>query len=259
MHSTQIALLVAACVFGGGIFGLSLNRVLPEDHLTKETQDVIKLGTNMLTVLTSLVLGLLIATANTSSGTIDRDVRAYAADLILLDSALVDYGADADGARHLLRQYTEQTVRDVWKKPGGHPDGFEDVAAGVVLEQVMKAVRVLSPESHGQRWLQEQALQTSISLLRQRWHLIEQNDRSVRPIVLAIVVSWIVTAFASFGLNAPRNATVVTFFALCAFAIGGSVFLILELDSPFTGVLRISNQPMLSAIAHMKLDPRALR
>ena len=59
--------------------------------------------------------------------------------------------------------------------------------------------------------------------------------------------------FASFGLNAPRNATVVVAFLVCALSIGGAVFLILEMDSPFQGVLRLSKQPMTNALAHMQL------
>lgn len=74
----------------------------------------------------------------------------------------------------------------------------------------------------------------------------------MRPVVLVIVVSWIVVIFASFGMNAPRNATVTAAFAVCSLAIGGAIFLILEMDSPLEGLLRISDQPMLRALAYMK-------
>ena len=50
---------MAGCIFAGGIIGLHLHRVLPKAHLTKDVLDVIKLGTGMLSVLASLVLGLL--------------------------------------------------------------------------------------------------------------------------------------------------------------------------------------------------------
>ena len=57
--------------------------------------------------------------------------------------------------------------------------------------------------------------------------------------------------FASFGLNAPRNATVIAAFLICSLAIGGAIFLVLEMDSPFEGVLRISPAPMANALSHM--------
>jgi hypothetical protein len=58
--------------------------------------------------------------------------------------------------------------------------------------------------------------------------------------------------FASFGLNAPRNVIVVGTFLACSQAIGGSIFLILEMDNPFTGALAIFSEPMARAIAHME-------
>jgi hypothetical protein len=82
--------------------------------------------------------------------------------------------------------------------------------------------------------------------------LIEHQGPNVRPVVLAILVSWIAVIFASFGLNAPRNATVLTAFLLCSMAIGASVFLIMEMDNPFRGVLRIPRAPMANALAQMQ-------
>lgn len=251
MNAAAVGLLVAACVFAGGLFGLRLHRFLPEAHLTKDTQDAVRLATSMLSVLTSLVLGLLIATAKGYSDTIDREMRGHAAELILLDGALRDYGADAEAARGLLRRYALQTVQDVWRRPGASAADLDDVPAGALLERARQAVRALAPADAGRRWLQDQALQTATSLLRQRWQMIEQAGPSVRPVVLAIVVCWIVAIFAGFGLNAPRNATVAASFFVCALAIGGAVFLILEMDSPLDGVLRIPARPMLDALAHL--------
>ena len=49
---------------------------------------------------------------------------------------------------------------------------------------------------------------------------------------------------ASFGLNAPRNATVAAAFLVCSMAIGGSVFLIVQIGGPFQGALQIPRAPM---------------
>lgn len=253
MNAIEVGVLVAACVFAGALFGLQLHRFLPARHLTKETQEVVRLGTGTISVLASLVLGLLIATAKTASDTTDREIRGYAADLILLDRTLRSYGGDAAVPRALLRRSTVRTLHDIWPKPGGRFTGLDDAPVGAVLEQAQQAIRALAPADAGQQWLRDQALQTVTSLLRQRWVLIEQAGPSVRPVVVAVLVSWIVAIFVSFGLNAPRNGTVVAAFLVCSLAIGGAVFLVIEIDSPFEGVLRISDRPMLSALAHM--DP----
>jgi hypothetical protein len=253
MNVTAISLLVTACVFAGGVFGLQLHRWLPERHLTKETQDVVRLGTGMVSVLASLVFGLLIATAKSASDTTDREMRSYATDLILLDRTLRSYGEGAASPRALLRRSTTRTIQDIWPMPGGHVVGLDDVSAVRMLEQVQEAIRAMNPVGAEQRSIRDQASQTATSLLRQRWILIEQAGHSVRPVVLFVLVSWTVAIFISFGLNAPRNATVAGAFLMCSFAIGGAVFLILEMDSPFEGMLRLAAQPMLNALAQM--DP----
>jgi hypothetical protein len=92
MNHLTASLIVAACVFLAACIGLMVHRVQPESHRTKETLDVVRLGTGMVSVLASLVLGLLIATAKSSSDTTDHDVRGFAAEMILLNETLRDYG-----------------------------------------------------------------------------------------------------------------------------------------------------------------------
>jgi len=251
MSDIAISLLVAACVFAGGMLGLVLHRIIPKAHLTKETQDVIRLGTGMLSVMASLVLGLLIATAKSTYDSTNHDIRSYAAELILLDETLRDYGNDAAAPRAILRQYTAELLQDVWPPAGDHDTFVENKQAGLMMEHAREAIRALTPADAGQKWLQDQALQIHVSLARQRWLLIEQSGPSVRPAVVVILVAWITLLFASFGLNAPRNATVVIAFLICALAIGGSIFLIRAMDQPFSGVLQISSEPIANALAHM--------
>jgi hypothetical protein len=242
----------AICVFAGGLTGLQLHRVLPERHLTRETQDVVRLGTGMLSVLASLVLGLLISTAKTSYDSTDHAMRAFAADLILLDETLRDYGAAARPARDLLSGYTRQTIEDHWPSAADRAVNIDNEHTGLLLERVRESIRALRPVDEGQTWLMGEALKINSSLLQQRWLLIEQEGPTVRPLVLAILVSWIFCIFASFGLNAPRHATVLSAFAVCSLAIGCAVFLIMALDDPFGGALRVSSQPMENVLMHMK-------
>lgn len=251
MNAVGVSLVVALCVFAGGVIGLALHRVMPKAHLTKETQEVIRLGTSMLSVLASLVLGLLIATAKTTFDRTEHDIRSYAAELILLNETLRDYGDSAAAPRKLLREYTAQLLEDNWPSVADRPVVIENQAAGTMLEHVREAIRALAPVDAGQHWLQDQALQINVSLLRQRWLLIEQDGPSVQPVVVVILVSWIALIFTTFGFNAPRNGTVIVAFLVCALAIGGAFFLILEMDTPFAGALKISSAPMVSALAHM--------
>ena len=95
MNSTIVGLLVFMFVFAGALIGVLLNRLLPDEHLLKETQDVIRLSTGMLSVLASLVLGLLIASAKTSFDRIDADVRQFSSSVIELGDTLRGIGPPA--------------------------------------------------------------------------------------------------------------------------------------------------------------------
>jgi hypothetical protein len=68
---------------------------------------------------------------------------------------------------------------------------------------------------------------------------------------LVVMVFWLTVIFVSFGLFAPRDATVIATLFVCALSVSGAIFLILELDSPFSGLLQISDAPLRAAIAHI--------
>jgi hypothetical protein len=251
MNSITASLLVAGCIFLGGVGGLCPHRVIPPEHLTRETRDVIKPGSGMLSVRASLVLGLLIATAKTSYDATDLAIRNYAAELALLNETLRDYGGVALVPRDLLRDYTWGFLQEGWPRDGKRAAIVEDEKTRELLEHVREAIRALKPADTGQTALQDQAVEINMNLLRQRWVLIEQQGPSVQRVVLVVLVSWVTVIFASFGLNAPRNGTVVVAFLICSLAIGGAIFLILEMDQPLDGVMRISSWPVENVLAHM--------
>ncbi len=250
MNAAFLSAIIAAVIFSGALLGFALPRVLPERHLSKETLDAIRLGTGMLSVLASLVLGLLVATVKTSFDTTDSDVRAYAADLIVLDETLRDYGSAALPTRRMVRDYTDLLLTDVWLT-GDHPYIIENRQAGQALEHIREQIRALPAATPDQKWLLDQALQLVTTLLRQRWLLIEHAGPSIQPVIIWVLVSWIVAIFVSFGINAPRHATMVVAFLVVAAAIGSALFLVLEMDTPFEGVLRVSAQPVATALSHM--------
>jgi hypothetical protein len=78
---------------------------------------------------------------------------------------------------------------------------------------------------------------------------MEQQSVSISRPLLTIVVFWLTINFVSFGLFAPRNATVVVTLSLCGLAVAGAVFLILEMYSPFHGIIEISNAPLRNALS----------
>jgi hypothetical protein len=102
----HIGLLVLACVVGGALTGMFLGRVLPPHHLDDDTKSVVTLASGTLSVLSALVIGLLISDAKGDFDAETKLVQKFAADLVLLDRVMLQYGPETGEASDLLRRYT---------------------------------------------------------------------------------------------------------------------------------------------------------
>ena len=251
MNSYLLAAIVFTCVFLGSMVGLWLNAFLPEHHRSQASHDAIKLGTGMISVLASLVLGLLIANIKGSFDTTDAQIRSFAATLIQLDQALRDYGPETANARDELRDYTARAIEDQWPHEHDHPAKMEDASAGQELDKVHRAVLQLRPDDPAQQSLRESAVKLIDTALQTRWLLIERAESSIQPVFMIILIAWITLIFVSFGYNAPLNATVITAFFICSVALAACLFMIVEMDGPFDGLIVISSHAMRDALAHM--------
>jgi hypothetical protein len=112
------------------------------------------------------------------------------------------------------------------------------------VEALIDDIQQLSPHSEAQRFLQSQALTMALDLGRSRVLLFEQLGSSIPVPFLVVLVFWLSIIFASFGVFAPKNATVVAAFFICALSVSGAIFLILELDQSFEGLLQVSSAPL---------------
>jgi hypothetical protein len=104
---------------------------------------------------------------------------------------------------------------------------------------------------------QSQVLQTAYTLGQTRSLLQEQTGSYVPIRFLVVMVFWLTVIFTSFGLFAPKNPAVIAILIVCALSVSGAIYLILGLDSPFTGLMRISEDPPRNAIAQISNDRRA--
>jgi hypothetical protein len=87
--------------------------------------------------------------------------------------------------------------------------------------------------------------------LQARWLVLSATKPSVPVLFLVILVFWLTITFASFGVFAPRNAMVLTVLFVCALSVSLAVFLVLEMDTPFDGLLRVSADPLRYAYVHL--------
>jgi hypothetical protein len=120
-----------------------------------------------------------------------------------------------------------------------------------LAEELFHSIQKLSPQNDAQRSLKSQALQVAIDLGQTRWLLFEQTGTSISFPMLIVLLFWMAIVFVSVGLFAPPNATVIVTLMLAALSVSGAIFLILELDNPFNGVIQISPEPMRNALIHL--------
>jgi hypothetical protein len=247
MGSIAISLFVFACVFGGGLLGLFLRAALPERHLSADSKTTVTLGMGLVGTMAALVLGLLIASAASSFDTQRNELTELSAKVVLLDHLLGHYGPETKEARDLLRSAVSRMLDKVWPEGPSRPVKAEPNSAGgeILYEKILE----LSPKDDTQRTLKAQALNIALELGHTRWLMFEQQAVSISTPFLVVVVFWLTIIFISFGLFAPPNATVIATFFVCALSVSGAIFLILEMYSPFAGLIQISSTPLRNALS----------
>jgi ABC-type amino acid transport system permease subunit len=259
MSPLAVSGIVFAIVFVGALFGLLVRTRLPEHHLSAESKDVVKLAMGILGTMTALVLGLLIASAKGSYDTQRNGVSQLAANVLVLNRTLALYGKQTEGTpegkkaqeiRDLLRASLADLVHRTWpeeRAPAEQP-GTKGGTEGR-YEEVYERILALEPKTDAQRTLQSQALKMVTDIGQLRWNLAAQRQASSIPIpFLVVMVFWLALILLSFGLFAPGNPTAVLSLAVCTLAVSSAIFLILELDRPFGGIIQISGEPLRAAL-----------
>jgi Protein of unknown function (DUF4239) len=252
VSALAIAAIVFVFVFGGALLGMFLRTVLPKTHFVDESKDVVKLGMGLVATMAALVLGLLVASAKGSYDIQRNGLDEISANLILLDSALAQYGPEAQDARALLRHTVGVTLARIWPEDSSEASTLEAPETTSGGRALYDRLEGLAPHNDVQRGLQSQALRIAADLAQARWLLVAQRESGTIPTpFLVVLVFWLVVLFASFGLLGPPNATVIATLLVSALSVSGAIFLILELAQPFSGLMQLSSVPLRNAFAHL--------
>ena len=118
---TGIGLIAFCCIFGAGVAGLLLRRIIPEVQRTDTTQKTVQTMMNVVAILAALVLGLLIASTKTNFDTRSKEIEEFSANLTLLDRELMRLGQEQKDVRALLRDFTARKIARTWPTGGNPP------------------------------------------------------------------------------------------------------------------------------------------
>ncbi len=249
MSSTAVGLIAFAFIFGGALLGMFLREIMPQSNLTDESKDSVKLGMGLVATMCALVLGLLIASAKTYYDTQNSELTEMSAKVVLLDRMLAHYGPETNESRAFLRSVVERSIDRLWKR-GGAPGSQLDPAA-VSSEALSEKTLALSPKDERQRSIQTQAVTLEISLAQTRWLMFEQSSTQVPKPLMVTLIFWLTIIFMGWGIFAPRNAMVVATWFVSALSVSGAIFLILEMYTPYAGLILVSSDPLRAALAHL--------
>ena len=251
MNSVAILGITFTCIFGGALIGILLRAMLPEHHLRDDSKDVIKLGAGVIATLTALVLGLLVGSAKSSFDAMNTLIMQSGAKIITLDQTLGQYGPETKEARNLLRNTVAGAIRKAWPESYDKETGLKAVESSTGAVDFINSIRDLKPTNDSQRQVQSQALQLGNDLLQSRWLLIEENQNELPTPFLVVLLCWLTILYATYGLFAPRNATVIIVLLVCAFSMSSAIYMIVEMSRPFEGVIKVSSAPLLKALQHL--------
>lgn len=249
MSHLAIALIVFAAVFGSALLGLYLRTVLPEHHLSEQSISVVKLATGLIATMAALVLGLLISSAKSQLDTANAAIVRNTASVVNLDRELAEYGPETQEIRASLKRNYIATIQILASGDPSQLARLESAEAAGRLEELQRQLQALSPRTDEKRQRQTHVIQILDDLSAARWlELLGANGPIPVPLLI-VLVSWLAMIFGTFGLFTRRNGTIIAVLLMGALSTSEAIFLILEMDTPLSGMVRFSLKPMRDAVA----------
>lgn len=247
MSAILIAILVLACCCGGLLLTIRLRHRLPPHHEEETTRDLLKIAIGMLATLVALILGLLVTSAKGTFDTATAEITQSGAQIITLNRTLASYGPQAQPVRALLHRNLAASIERIWPGRQAQAPGSLRVDASTT-EILAQAIRELSPKDDAQKHLQAKALAQLATLAEGRWLVFEQMQNPLPQVFLIVLGFWLILLFIGLGLIAPRNSTSVIAMLSCALSMSAAVFLILEMNHPLDGLIKVSSAPLEAAL-----------
>jgi hypothetical protein len=249
MSPLTVSLVVFAVVFAGAVAGTLLRSRVQMHSLSDESKDVIKLGIGLVGTMTALVLGLLISSAKGSFDSQSTELTQASANIVLLDRVLARYGPETTEVRQILRAVVVRLIDENWPEGRQRPAQF---STGSNRNEILfEKIQNLSPQNDLQGALKSQALNIVLNLAQTRWLMFEQGAVSVSTPMVVVMVFWLTIIFIAWGLLTPPNPTVIVTMLVVAVSVSSAIFLILEMYSPYGGLIQVPSAPLRAALAQL--------
>lgn len=247
MTSPLALVFIFIASFAAFRVGNRVSRYVPVQHLSPEARHAAHVGISMLATLVALVLGLMITSAKHSFDDRQTELLRLASAVVLLDRALVGFGDEAQECRKRLRELFESVRARVEdrRRDSDPPDAL--MGNMHALTQLQQSILALPVRNETQKWFQARAMQLSSDIAHDRVLIVERNESSIPTVLLAVVVAWVVLIYLGLGIFHVSNRTVNIALDICALAFACAVAIVIELDTPYSGLVGVSTQPLVRA------------
>ncbi|MEP9367843.1 hypothetical protein [Xanthobacter sp. VNH20] len=248
MDALTLGFIVFIALFGGAAVAIRIAPSLPAHHLSKDSQDAVKLGVGMIAAMASLVLGLMTASVSGNFSNASKDVSSYALNLLSLDTDMRHFEPQSCAAQVLLADYIRAVLHETWTSAADLPARRNPATSGQILLQLDGMVHEWAPTTADDTAVRTNVQNGLRTVLTSRWTVSQDSTAAIPTAFVVVLVAWLALIFVSFGLYSPPNMVVVGSLLLCAASIAGALFLISEMSGPFDGLVSISPQPMVSVL-----------
>jgi hypothetical protein len=248
MPAIAISAFIGAATLAGGLAGLFLQSFLPEKHTTDRSRDMLAAIVGLNSLLLALVLGTLIGSAYSFYSTQKSEMETLAARSLQLDLSLAQYGSEAAPLRSALRSTLAGIDNVIWGDGRSDPQQFKAAAVLPNLRGMVARFSALSPTGDAQKQLLGAIGADEAQIQQTRLLISLQLASPISWPLLIVVASWSILLFCGFGILSRLNVTTLGALALGSFAIGSAIFLILELNEPYSGLFKVPRGAMQQAI-----------
>jgi Protein of unknown function (DUF4239) len=241
ISSFAISIGAFALAFGGALLGVFLGSRLPKHHLSDENKEVVRLAMALVGTLTGMALGLLIDSAKTYDIQ-SNELTQASANVALLGNLLRFYGPEAYEAQDSLRLAVERVLAENW--PNERAENWKLSTKAAHTQEIYEQLRALAPRDEERRMMQSEVLGLLKNLAQLHWLIIAQNATTILQPLLFVMIFSMMSIFVSWGMFSHANTMSVTTYFVVALCVSSAIFLILELYTPYNGLLRLSSAPL---------------
>ena len=120
-----------------------------------------------------------------------------------------------------------------------------------MLDQVGVGISALTPQDAEHRTLLQSAQQQFVRVSELRWLIVGNTRGTIPASLVLLVVAALMLVFASYAWRAPANAAVLASFLAASLLLRAAIVLILDMDRPFSGPVRVSSESLTRVVAEI--------